>query len=178
MTNILDSLKSPEQSPPSISPPSIDDIDSPSYQERPERLDFFASYNPTEIITDPLPEIFVPPPLPSTSTAFALQPPPPPPTTHPITNTMSTTNDAKEIKLNPPTPFNGERKNLDQFLLESEMYLRMNAKVYGTDDKKIMFSLSYKFKNWIAESGVMEDRPLIERFMAALHITLRDKFLQ
>ena len=156
---------------------------------------------------------------------------------------MSTTNDAKEIKLNPPTLFNGERKNLDQFLLESEMYLRMNAKVYDTDDKKIMFSLSYmkegiaalwkksfwekrvgdpnlgtwkdfkktliksfapadkegdaitkmqtaqmsrktadefveEFKNWAAESGVTEDRPLIEWFMAALPIILRDKILQ
>ena len=45
--------------------------------------------------------------------------------------------------MNPPTPFSGERKKLEDFLLEVDIYLKMNRVTYNTDDKKIMFTLSF-----------------------------------
>jgi len=49
----------------------------------------------------------------------------------------------KEIKMNTPTLFSGEQKKLNNFLLEVEMYQMMNSKVYDTDQKKIIFALSF-----------------------------------
>ena len=54
---------------------------------------------------------------------------------------MTTT--AKEIKLGTPTPYDGNRDNLDDFLMEVEMYIQINDKIYDTDKKKIIFALSY-----------------------------------
>ena len=149
----------------------------------------------------------------------------------------------KEIKMNTPTPFEGDRRKLDDFLMEVEMYLRMNYRLYNTAEKQIIFALSYmsggsailwkqsfwrncintgtfgswddfktalrtsfdpadkegdavtklqsasmtgktadefieEFKIYQGNSGVKEDRPLIEWFMAALPNSLRDKILQ
>ena len=50
---------------------------------------------------------------------------------------------AKEFKLNPPTAFSGDRKKLKEFLIETEMYLTINREVFDTDEKKIIFALSY-----------------------------------
>jgi len=50
---------------------------------------------------------------------------------------------SKEIKLNPPTPFSGDRRKLDDFLIETEMYLAINRDIYDSDRKKIIFTLSY-----------------------------------
>jgi hypothetical protein len=137
----------------------------------------------------------------------------------------------------------GERKKLKNFLLEVDIYLKMNQFTYNTDNKKIMFALSLmkegvaglwkksfwtqrendatlglwddfktnlqksfasadkegdaitkmqttqihgktanefieEFKNWQLQSGVKEDRPLIEWFMAALPSSLHDEILQ
>ena len=60
-----------------------------------------------------------------------------------MASTTTLNSSMKEIKMNPPTPFTGERKKLDNFLLEIEIYLKMNDSVYDTDEKKIMFALSY-----------------------------------
>lgn len=46
-------------------------------------------------------------------------------------------------KLNSPTPFTRERKDLDDFLLEVKIYLKINNQIYDTDNKNIMFALSY-----------------------------------
>ena len=61
----------------------------------------------------------------------------PPPT--PVT--MATDN--KEIRLNLPTPFDGNRDNLVSFLQDVRIYTLLNAKVYSTDEKKIIFILSF-----------------------------------
>jgi len=52
------------------------------------------------------------------------------------------TENLKEIKMNTPTLFSRERKKLDNFLLEVEMYQMMKDKIYDTDRKKIIFALS------------------------------------
>ena len=49
----------------------------------------------------------------------------------------------REVKLNPPTPFNGDRKKYDDFIIEAEMYLSINSDIFDTDKKKILFTLSY-----------------------------------
>jgi len=63
---------------------------------------------------------------------------------------MTPTENPKEIKMNTPTPFSGERKKLDNFLLEVEIYQMMNDRVYDTDQKKIIFALSF-IKDGVAE---------------------------
>lgn len=45
--------------------------------------------------------------------------------------------------MNTLTPFEGDQKNLDDFIMELEMYFLMNYRLYNTDDKKIIFTLSY-----------------------------------
>ena len=49
----------------------------------------------------------------------------------------------KEIKMNTLTPFTGDRAKLDNFLMEVEMYMWMNSSVYDTNEKKILFALSF-----------------------------------
>ena len=61
-------------------------------------------------------------------------PPPPPPAPMPS---------FKEIKMNAPTPFTGDRTKLNDFLMEVEMYMKINEEIYNTDTKKIIFTLSY-----------------------------------
>ena len=56
---------------------------------------------------------------------------------------MTTPTNLKEIKMNTLTPFSGEQKKLDNFLLKVEMYQMMNDRVYNTDRKKIIFALSF-----------------------------------
>jgi len=60
------------------------------------------------------------------------------------------TENPKEIKMNTLTSFSGEQKKLNNFLLEVEMYQMMNDKVYNTDRKKIIFTLSF-MKDGVAE---------------------------
>jgi len=60
------------------------------------------------------------------------------------------TENLKEIKINTLTSFSGEQKKLDNFLLEVKMYQMMNDKVYDTDWKKIIFTLSF-MKDGVAE---------------------------
>jgi len=172
-------------------------------------------------------------PAPAPPAQAAVPPPPPPPAP------MAT---EKEIKMNPPTPFTGIRRKLDEFLMEVDMYLAMNRTIYDTNEKKILFALSYmkdgtagpwkhsywrdnvgtptaqswddfkttlrasfdapdkqgdavtkmetetmsgktadeyveEFKIWAAESGVTQDRPLIEWFMKGIPTPLLDKIL-
>ena len=37
----------------------------------------------------------------------------------------------KEVKMNTPTPFTGDRKKLEEFLIETDMYLTMNEDTYN-----------------------------------------------
>jgi hypothetical protein len=49
----------------------------------------------------------------------------------------------KEVKLNPPKPFDGKRENLRKFVQDGELYLMINKKVYDDNIKKIGFFLLF-----------------------------------
>ena len=59
------------------------------------------------------------------------------------TPAAATTGSPKELRVNTPTPFEGDRSKLRTFLLDCELYLLINQEIYGHDDKKITFVLSY-----------------------------------
>src|ERR1700678_3477617 len=52
-------------------------------------------------------------------------------------------NERKELRINPPTHFTGNRDDLDNFIQDCTLYLTLNRAVYETDEKKIIFMLSY-----------------------------------
>ena len=85
------------------------------------------------------PQLPVTPPLSSTSSIFKIppwNPPPPPPQI--IAAPL-----AKEIKLRTLTPYDGDRDQLDDFLMEIEIYIIINDEIYDAPKKKIIFMLSY-----------------------------------
>src|SRR5271154_5132466 len=49
---------------------------------------------------------------------------------------------AKEIRVNPPSIFSGNREELLGFLQDCEMYLKLNKEIYNSDEKQIIFVLS------------------------------------
>jgi len=53
------------------------------------------------------------------------------------------TGSPKELRVNTPTPFEGDRSKLRTFLLDCKLYLAINREIYDHDDKKIAFVLSY-----------------------------------
>src|ERR1700678_3614818 len=55
----------------------------------------------------------------------------------------SNSNKTKELRINPPTHFTGNRDDLDNFIQDCTLYLTLNRAVYETDEKKIIFMLSY-----------------------------------
>src|SRR6202453_1056566 len=55
----------------------------------------------------------------------------------------SNSNETKELRINPPTRFSGNRDDLDNFIQDCTLYLTLNRAVYETDEKKIIFMLSY-----------------------------------
>src|ERR1700678_1509882 len=55
----------------------------------------------------------------------------------------SNSNETKELRINPPTHFTGNRDDLDNFIQECTLYLTLNRAIYETDEKKIIFMLSY-----------------------------------
>src|SRR6202522_4518743 len=55
----------------------------------------------------------------------------------------SHSNETKELRINPPTHFTGNRDDLDNFIQDCTLYLTLNRAVYETDEKKIIFMLSY-----------------------------------
>jgi len=79
-----------------------------------------------------------------------IQTPPPAPPANPILPiTVNATQ--KEVKMNMPTPFTGDRKKLEEFLIEINMYLTMNEDTYNNDNWQIIFALSC-IKDGTAES--------------------------
>jgi len=52
-------------------------------------------------------------------------------------------NGKKELALNKPTPFDGSRTRVKDFLQECYLYLEVNKDVYDSNEKKIGFILSY-----------------------------------
>jgi hypothetical protein len=53
------------------------------------------------------------------------------------------TNGSKELNLNKPEPFDGNRDNFKQFLQNVEVYMDVNHKTYNNDLRKIAFILSF-----------------------------------
>jgi hypothetical protein len=53
------------------------------------------------------------------------------------------TTNTKEVKLCLPTDFHGARKLTTKFLQEVEMYIHANAEIYNTEEKKVLFALSF-----------------------------------
>ena len=49
----------------------------------------------------------------------------------------------KEIMINKPTPFDGNRKKVEAFRQECNVYLAINKDIYMTDEAKIAFMLSF-----------------------------------
>src|SRR5580692_2832023 len=56
---------------------------------------------------------------------------------------LSNSNETKELRVNPPTHFTGNREDLDNFIQDCTLYLTLNGAVYETDEKQIIFMLSY-----------------------------------
>jgi hypothetical protein len=50
---------------------------------------------------------------------------------------------AREVKIRVPSDFNGERTKTTKFLQEVKLYLRVNQAIYDTDEKRIIFALSF-----------------------------------
>ena len=68
------------------------------------------------------------------------------PSANPFTQAFPLTEEtakAMEIKLNQPKPFTGRREDLKKFLQDTNLYLLVNSKVYDTNIKKIVFTLSF-----------------------------------
>jgi hypothetical protein len=49
------------------------------------------------------------------------------------------TNGQKELSLNKPTPFNGDPAQLKQFIMDCDVYLTINQRVYNDNVKKVGF---------------------------------------
>ena len=56
---------------------------------------------------------------------------------------MTSTASPKEIRLNNPKPFNGDRNDLNKFIQACSAYLDLNGEIFNSDKKKILFVLSY-----------------------------------
>ena len=65
------------------------------------------------------------------------------PTNTNVSMALPITNGAKEIALNKPEPFNGDREKFKEFLQLVEVYMDMNHKVYKSNLIKIAFVLSF-----------------------------------
>jgi hypothetical protein len=53
------------------------------------------------------------------------------------------TNGSKELNLNKPEPFDGNRDNFKKFLQNVEVYMDVNHETYNNDLRKIVFILSF-----------------------------------
>ncbi|PPQ93323.1 hypothetical protein CVT25_014424 [Psilocybe cyanescens] len=56
---------------------------------------------------------------------------------------MVKTNRKKEITINKPTIFNGDRTKLKSFIQDFYLYMDINKDIYNTNKKKIAFILSF-----------------------------------
>ena len=70
-------------------------------------------------------------------------PPPPPPAPTPMSSQTMTLTDDKGLGVQTPTPFNGCREHLNNFVRECTFYLWRNKKKFTTERMKVIFALSY-----------------------------------
>ena len=57
----------------------------------------------------------------------------------------------KEIQINNPKTFDGDRNYLNKFIQSCTAYLNLNTEIFNSDKKNILFVLSYMTKG-IAEA--------------------------
>jgi len=81
------------------------------------------------------------PPAPGMEHVESEQAPPAPPANPVQLITVNATQ--KEVKMNMPTPFMRDRKKLEEFLIETNMYLTINEDTYNNDSRQIIFTLSF-----------------------------------
>jgi len=74
--------------------------------------------------------------LPSPSAITHPNPILPPTLTAMATPAAATTGSPKELRVNTPTPFKGDRSKLRTFLLNCKLYLLINQEIYDHDDKR------------------------------------------
>jgi len=117
-------------------PSFIDNIDSSSYPEQEEWKDFLVTEKEVNKLAKWLQNIGL-------ISTLSTQPIPLHIPISPIFTIATPTENSKEIKMNTLTLFSREWKKLDNFLLEVEIYQMMNDKVYNTDQKRIIFALSF-----------------------------------
>src|SRR6266540_875837 len=109
-------------------------------------LEYF--YEAESVIEQPPPEpyptfppsAFLPPPV-----LPPVQPTPPPPPPPPPPAQVMAAQPApapKELSLQRPDPFTGDRTKLRKFILKNQIYLSTNAAIYDTQFKKISFTAS------------------------------------
>jgi hypothetical protein len=75
------------------------------------------------------------------SPLFTNKPSNPPPLNDFSLDEMTT--NTKEVKLHSPTDFHGARELTTKFLQEVEMYMLTNVEIYNTEERKILFALSF-----------------------------------
>jgi hypothetical protein len=56
---------------------------------------------------------------------------------------MAPSTNPKEVKIRTPTEFHGDKEKATQFIRDIQLYLHINAHIYDTDEKKIIFTLSF-----------------------------------
>ena len=56
----------------------------------------------------------------------------------------------KEAKFNVPKAFSGKRGDLKKFLQTCRMYLQTNSEMYNTDERKVVFTLSFMTEGDVA----------------------------
>jgi len=106
---------------------------------------------------------------------------------HPTIGTAITeprTRESKELRINLPKPFSGNRSNLQRFIQDCAVYLKINQDIYNNDDKKIAFVLSLldsgepaMWKEQFVKSimdGDEIDFPMYEEFLAAFKKAFKD----
>jgi hypothetical protein len=108
----------------------------------------------------------------------------PSPSPEPEDYEMANVQNAKELSLNKPAPFNGDPAKLEHFIMDCDMYITVNRRVYDDDTKRIGFymllltegsaatwKMQYYKANRAANNGVFTP-PTVQQFL----IDLRDSF--
>ena len=94
----------------------------------------------------------------------------------PITlNDMTT---PKEIMINKPTPFDGNRKKVEAFGQECNVYLAMNKDIYMTDEAKIAFMLSFMTEKEVLKWKMNFMRSIIDPNSGEMKFPMHKKFLE
>jgi hypothetical protein len=63
------------------------------------------------------------------------------------TETQNRSTSIREIGLDKPSPFNGDRKKVETFIQECRVYLQINKRIYTDDEAKVAFLLSLMKEN-------------------------------